>query len=214
MVVDVRASATARGAGDPASCVAPEVRLRDDAPASATTARRRWWAHQDANLEQAGYEPAALTVELWAPIQFAVGHLPATRLRGPSFEKRAKLAAARRMAELAERLSLHLPDAFARDREALADLFKGVLAAVADSEPHLDDLFLARRQRLEDRFGLLLGVQVYHRLGRRHHLPILDEVAKMRIFLFADRRFEGDRLLRDLEHLADLRYRNVHPLGD
>ena len=27
---------------------------------------RRWWAHQDSNLEQAGYEPAALTVELWA----------------------------------------------------------------------------------------------------------------------------------------------------
>jgi hypothetical protein len=25
------------------------------------------WAHQDSNLEQAGYEPAALTVELWAP---------------------------------------------------------------------------------------------------------------------------------------------------
>ena len=25
-----------------------------------------WWAHQDSNLEQAGYEPAALTVELWA----------------------------------------------------------------------------------------------------------------------------------------------------
>ena len=26
-----------------------------------------WWAHQDSNLEQAGYEPAAVTVELWAP---------------------------------------------------------------------------------------------------------------------------------------------------
>src|SRR5262249_47279031 len=25
-----------------------------------------WWAHQDSNLERAGYEPAALTVELWA----------------------------------------------------------------------------------------------------------------------------------------------------
>src|SRR5579872_5400583 len=26
----------------------------------------RWWAHQDLNLEPADYEPAALTVELWA----------------------------------------------------------------------------------------------------------------------------------------------------
>src|SRR5207244_13596160 len=29
-------------------------------------ARERRWAHQDSNLERAGYEPAALTVELWA----------------------------------------------------------------------------------------------------------------------------------------------------
>src|SRR5436853_3596278 len=26
----------------------------------------RKWAHQDSNLERTGYEPAALTVELWA----------------------------------------------------------------------------------------------------------------------------------------------------
>ena len=30
------------------------------------TVSEGWWAHQDSNLEQAGYEPAALTVELWA----------------------------------------------------------------------------------------------------------------------------------------------------
>src|SRR5213592_3206722 len=40
------------------------------------------------------------------------------------------------------------------------------------------------------------------------------EVAKMRIFLFADWRLQRDWLLRDLEDLADLRYRNVHALGD
>ena len=28
--------------------------------------RMKWWAHQDSNLGQAGYEPAALTAELWA----------------------------------------------------------------------------------------------------------------------------------------------------
>ena len=26
-----------------------------------------WWAHQDSNLEPDGYEPSALTIELWAP---------------------------------------------------------------------------------------------------------------------------------------------------
>src|SRR3954454_11242003 len=28
--------------------------------------RAKNWAHQDSNLERAGYEPAALTIELWA----------------------------------------------------------------------------------------------------------------------------------------------------
>src|SRR5262249_51818513 len=172
--------------------------------AETTRCRREGWAHQDSNLEQAGYEPAALTVELWAR----------TILRRPSLEERAQLARARRMPQLAERLCLDLADALAGDGEALADFLERVLAAVADAEPHLDHLLLARGERLEHRLGLLLEVQVDHRFGRRHHLAILDEVAEMRIFLFADRRLERDRLLRDLEHLADLRHRNVHALGD
>src|SRR6478609_5810518 len=36
----------------------------------------------------------------------------------------------------------------------------------------------------------------------------------MRIFLLADRRLERDGFLRNLQHLADLADRNVHPLGD
>ena len=28
---------------------------------------KMWWAHQDSNLEPDGYEPSALTIELWAP---------------------------------------------------------------------------------------------------------------------------------------------------
>src|SRR3989440_8139899 len=93
-------------------------------------ARVEWWAHQDSNLEQAGYEPAALTVELWAR----------TILRCPSFEERAQFARSRRMPQLAQRLRFDLPDPLARDREALADFLERVLAAVADAEPHLDHL--------------------------------------------------------------------------
>src|SRR6187549_276143 len=33
---------------------------------SPRSGRVEWWAHQDSNLGQAGYEPAALTAELWA----------------------------------------------------------------------------------------------------------------------------------------------------
>src|SRR6266545_1875942 len=83
------------------------------------------------------------------------------------------------MSELAQRLGLDLPDAFARDREALAHFLQRVLAAIADAEAHLDDLFFARRERLEHRFGLLFEVEIDDRFGRRHHLTILDEVAQV-----------------------------------
>src|ERR1700730_17839831 len=126
---------------------------------------------------------------------------PTRQLCGASLEKRAKLPAPRRVPQLPQRLRLDLADALSGDREALAHFLERVLAAVADAEPHLDDLFLARRERLEDRFGLFLEVKVDDRLGRRYHLTILDEVAQMRIFLFANRRLEGDRLLRDLQAL-------------
>jgi hypothetical protein len=29
-----------------------------------------WWAHQDLNLGPLGYEPIALTAELWAPLKY------------------------------------------------------------------------------------------------------------------------------------------------
>src|SRR5262245_32981444 len=118
------------------------------------------------------------------------------------------------MSKLPERLGFDLADPLARDGEVLADLFERVLRAVADAEAHLDDLLLARRQRLQYRLGLLLEVQVDHRVGGRNDGAIFDEVAKMRIFLFADRRLEGDRLLRDLEDLPHLADRDVHPLRD
>src|SRR4029453_13075677 len=52
-----------------------------------------WWAHQDSNLGQAGYEPAALTAELWAR---GNGKWQTANPLGPAFEERAQLAAARR----------------------------------------------------------------------------------------------------------------------
>src|SRR5690606_35501649 len=84
----------------------------------------------------------------------------------PSLEERPETTAARRVAQLAQRLGLDLPDALAGDREALADFLERVLRAVADAEPHLDDALLARRQRLEHAVGLFLQVQVDDRIRR------------------------------------------------
>src|SRR5258708_10332212 len=134
-------------------------------------------------------------------------------LRSP-LEERLELTRPRRMAQIAQRLGLDLRDAFARDGEILAAFLERVLAAVADAEAHLDHLFLARRQRLQDLVRLLLEVQVDHRVRRGYDLAILDEVAEMRILLLADRRLQRDRFLRDLQDLPDLRHRDFHPLPD
>src|SRR5918993_897401 len=118
------------------------------------------------------------------------------------------------MTQLAQRLRFYLAYAFAGDGEVLAHFLEGVFAAVADSEAHLDHLLFARRQRLQHRLGLFLQIEVDHRFRRRHRGAVLDEVAKVRIFLFADRRLQRNRLLRDLEDLADLRDRDVHAPRD
>src|SRR3954454_13375278 len=118
-------------------------------------------------------------------------------------EERTELLRARRVAELAQRLRLDLADAFARHIERAANFFERVLGAVADAEAHLEDLLLARRERAEDLVRLLFEIRDDHVIDRGDHAAILDEIAEMRIFLFTDRRFEGDRLLRDLHDLAN-----------
>src|SRR5450755_4370174 len=118
------------------------------------------------------------------------------------------------MPQLPQGLGLDLADALARNREALPDFFQRVLAAVFQAEAHLDYFFFARSQRAQDLSRLVLEVHVDYRFGGRDHGAVFDEVAEMRIFLFANRRFERDRFLRDLQNLPHLRHGNVHALGD
>src|SRR5260370_286478 len=118
------------------------------------------------------------------------------------------------MTQLAQGLGFDLPDAFARNRERLADFLERVLTAIIQAEAHLDDFFFAGCQRLQHGRRLFLQVQIDDRIGWRYHRLVFDEVAEMRIFLFADRGFERDRLLGDLQNLAHLGHGNVHALGD
>src|ERR1700686_3367510 len=131
-----------------------------------------------------------------------------------AFEESAELARARRVPQLAQRFGLDLTYALARYGERLADFLERVLGAVVEAETHLDDFFFARRQRLQHRRGLFLQVEVNDRVRRRNHGLVLDEIAQMRIFLFADGRFERDGLLRDFQNLTHLRHGYVHALGD
>src|SRR5690242_17965299 len=118
------------------------------------------------------------------------------------------------MAQLPQRLRLDLADALARHRESRPDLLEGVVRALADAEAEAQDLLLARRERREDLPGLVLEVQAHDRLRRRDRRLVLDEVTEDRIVVLADRRFERDRLLRDLHDAPDLLRGKVHPLRD
>src|ERR1043165_3748833 len=118
------------------------------------------------------------------------------------------------MAQLTERLGLDLPDALAGDLEVLADLLEGVVGLLTDAEPHAQDLLLTWRQGRQDLAGLVGEIYRDDALARRDDRLVLDEVAQVRVLFLADRGLERDRLLGDLEDLADLVERQLHALGD
>src|SRR5258708_31819835 len=118
------------------------------------------------------------------------------------------------MPQLPQRLGLDLADTLAGHRERLPDFFERMVRTVFQSKPHLDDFFLARRERAQHLRGLVFEVDVDHGLGGRDHGAVFDEIAKVRIFLFTDGRLQRDRLLGDLEHLAHLGHRDIHALGN
>src|SRR5262245_26696662 len=117
---------------------------------------------------------------------------------------------AQRMAQLAQRLGLDLPNAFACYREPLADLFEGVLALFADAEAEPQDLFLLRRQRGERALDLRGEILPEQRVVRRAGGLVLEEVAELAVL--TDRRLERQRLARGLEDEPHLLGRHACPL--
>src|SRR5258708_5326988 len=118
------------------------------------------------------------------------------------------------MAKFAQRFGFNLPDTLTRYRKRLANFFQRVLGTIFQTETHLDDPLFARREGAQHLRRLVFQVHVDDRFGRRHHGAVLNKVAKMRIFFFANRRLQRNGLLRDLQHFADFGYRDVHALGD
>src|SRR5688572_31880985 len=111
-----------------------------------------------------------------------------------ALEERAQLLRARRVAQLAQRLRLDLPDALARHVELLADLFQRVVGVHLDAEAHAQHLGLARRERIEHVLGRFAQARVERRIRGREAGLVLDEVAQVRIVVVADRRLHRDRL--------------------
>src|SRR5581483_1604143 len=104
-------------------------------------------------------------------------------------------------------------DAFAGDAELLADFFERMVGVHADAEAHAENAFLARGERGEDTGRRLAEVRLDRRVDRQDRVLVLDEIAEVAVLLVADRRLEADRLLGDLEDLADLLERHGELLG-
>src|SRR5208283_5594847 len=129
----------------------------------------------------------------------------ATGGRGPSIVQKApQLPAAARVLQFAQGLGLDLADALARDRELLADLLERMVGVHADAKAHAQDALLAWGERGEHPRRRLAQVRLDRCVDRQDGVLVLDEVAEVRILLVADWRLEADRLLGDLQNLADL----------
>src|SRR5690606_37125257 len=97
-----------------------------------------------------------------------------------------------------------LADTLAGNRELLPDFFQRMVGVHADTEAHAQHAFLARGQRGQYTGRGFAQVGLDRRIDRLDRVHVLDEITEIGIFLVADRRFERDRLLGDLEHLANL----------
>src|SRR6516162_78079 len=99
------------------------------------------------------------------------------------------------------------------DRELVADLVQRVVLVHADAEAHADYTLLPRRERGERARGGLAQVRLDSRIDRQDRVLVFNEIAEVGILLVADRRFQRQRLLGDLEHLAHLLERHAELLG-
>src|SRR4051794_18321493 len=132
------------------------------------------------------------------------GLLVASNWNGRLLEVVLELPRPRRVAQLAQRLRLDLPDPLSGDVELLADLLERPGTPVLESEAELEHASLPTGQRVEHRLDLLLEELVRCGLGGSEGTAVLDEVTEVRVLFLTDRGLERDRLLRDLDDLADL----------
>src|SRR5689334_11777991 len=103
------------------------------------------------------------------------------------------------MLQLANGLSLNLPDALASDLKDPAHFFQRVCVTVAQAVPQLDDLALAIGQCFEDLLDLVLEHFLSRGTDGGFGPVVLDEVAEIAVFTFAHGPIETDRMAANLE---------------
>src|SRR2546427_4774239 len=130
------------------------------------------------------------------------------------FDEIFQALASRRMAQLAQRLGLDLADPLAGHPELPADFLQRPGTAIIEPEAQLQHLALTRRQRLQHVLQLLLQHGERRRFGRREGVLVLDEVAQVAVFLFADGRLQRDGFLSNLDDFPHALDRQAHRRRD
>ena len=106
------------------------------------------------------------------------------------FEEVSQLAGTTRVAQLAQRLRLDLPDALAGHAKIPADLFQRPATAIFQAESKLEDAALALAQRAEYILHLLPKELERRGVSRGWRASVLDEVSQVGVFLLADGRLQ------------------------
>src|SRR6266516_1942440 len=130
------------------------------------------------------------------------------------FEVVAELLAPGGMAQLRQRLRLDLPDPLPHHPKLPTNLLQRPRVAIRQPKPQLNNLLLPLTQRVQHGVELFLQQDETGGVHGHDRIRILDEIAQMRVFLFTDRGFQADRLLRDLQDLADFLGRELHLAAD
>ena len=114
------------------------------------------------------------------------------------------------MAKFSERLCLNLANALTGYVKLLANLLQRARFAVVEAIAQAEHLRLSLREGVEHVHELLFEQRNSNRLGRRGCVVIGDKIAKVGVVLLADRRFQRDGLLRNLDDLAHLFLGDTH----
>ena len=118
------------------------------------------------------------------------------------------------MAQLGKGFAFDLTNALARNAELSADFLKRMRMAVLEPEAQADDLALSFRKSVEHLAQLLLKHGEACSVGRHDGGIVLDEVAELAVFLFADRGFQRNGLLADFLDFTHTLCGEPHLLAD
>src|SRR5437667_2023593 len=156
---------------------------------------------------------------LGKPIRCIVGAIPCGRPGvGPLLlllvQVVLQLAAAAWVTQLAQSLGFDLANTFTGDVKLFANLFQGAAAAIIKAETQLEHFTLAIGQAIENIFHLLFEQLVAGCVGRRQRSVVFDKVTQVAIVLFTNGGLKADRLLADLDDLADFVRANLHLFSD